>query len=345
MLFEELRVEIQVAIDRGREPGLGADAVADRRGIVGVIALDLVGERGGGDRLPQGTQPEVECPQPVELGRAHQRAAAGGVAEHHRGPDRQRFERRPPLGEDEIEAGEQLLGTRGRVAGGEARHREADAGPCAGLAHCRQVVGFGGVVAQHQGLARTLGQAWAGAEAVEVDEVGNGRDALGGHSRLGDHALARRLIHRHVAQQARKARRALFPGEPAVADEEPRHAREVEQGGEGLQIVMAVDQLGSLRERGEIVADRDARADELAGELADDRAPHHRPVAARGEGAGQLDDVQLGAGAVGEPGVGEEDLQRLTLKPGIAGLRAGRSTSASRAASGSRCSLSRITCG
>jgi hypothetical protein len=82
-----------------------------------------------------------------------------------------------------------------------------------------------------------------------------------------------------------------------------------ERGGGRLQVVLAVDEVRRLAQGVQIVDHGDARRGELRRELAQERAPDDGREAPRAERAGDLRHIELGAGAVGERGVGEEDPQ------------------------------------
>jgi hypothetical protein len=104
-------------------------------------------------------------------------------------------------------------------------------------------------VALPAGVART--------EALEVHEVKDHLHPLRRDTLLGDEPLPRGEVDGHVTEDAREARRDLLPGDPAVADVHGRDAGKVEQGGQGLQVVLAMDQVRRLADRVEAVHHRD----------------------------------------------------------------------------------------
>ena len=66
---------------------------------------------------------------------------------------------------------------------------------------------------------------------------------------LEDEAVAARVVDGHVPEDARRAGRSLLPGRPSVTNVYRRHAGEAEHGRHRLEMVLAVDQVGSGPER------------------------------------------------------------------------------------------------
>ena len=188
-----------------------------------------------------------------------------------------------------------------------ADHVERDARPGAGLPHRADVGVLAGGVAEQECARGPRGEGGAGTEALQVDEVEQHSYPLLGDAVLEDEAVAARVVDGHVPEDARRAGRSLLPGRPSVTNVDRRHAGEAEDGRHRLEMVLAVDQVGSGPERLQVVDHGDGRGAQLARHVAQLRAVGDRRVSACEEGGCQIAHVELGAGAHCEAVVGDQD--------------------------------------
>ena len=154
---------------------------------------------------------------------------------------------------------------------------------------------------------------------------------------LAHEPVAARIVDGDVAPDAREARRRLLPRQPAVADVHRRNSGEAQQRRHGLEMVVAVDEVERCADRVEPIDHRDGLLAQFVGHLAELGAEGDRCMAAREQRGGEVADPDLGARALGEGVVGDQDAEAAH----------GSSTSTRRrtaSASGSKCSRWRSTC-
>jgi hypothetical protein len=162
-------------------------------------------------------------------------------------------------------------------------------------------------VAQDQRSARCLRQRAARLESIEVDEIRDHPHALGRNSVPVDQGVARRRIHRHVAEDARVAHGDIEPLRPAVRHENGGRGRKVEQGRHRFHVMVAVEDVGSPRRGGQVVHHRDSDGAEFLSRLAEKIAVSRNLVSRATERNAEVANVSVRAGTDGEGGVGDQN--------------------------------------
>ena len=190
---------------------------------------------------------------------------------------------------------------------------------------------LGGGVAEDERTPRPDGERIARREAREVDGVQQHADLGFGNAVLADEPVAARVVDGDVATDAREARRRLLPRRPSMTDVHRRYAREAQERGHGLEVVMAVDQVERHADRIEPVDDGDRLPAQLLGHGAEIGAERDGRVAAREQRGRHVAYPELRPRVRRECVVGDQDAEAAH----------GSSSTADRqtaAASGAKCS-------
>ena len=170
------------------------------------------------------------------------------------------------------------------------------------------------------------------AKGVHVDAVEQDGDSFAGDAVARQEAIGAGVVDGDVAKDSREARRGAARILPAVADENRRRVRKVEQRRHGLDRAVAVDDVDRRGDGAQVVDDRNRQRIELARGIAELRRVDDRRMAAREQPRRQVALVTLHAADLAERMAGDQNAhERFSTS----------ARSASR--SGSMCSRRRIT--
>ena len=307
---EHIGVQPKITVERSIKIGMLPYVAADRPRIVGVVPRDLPLDAGRLQGHIETTHPKVPGPEYGDLAQGDQRTEAASVTQDHRRTSRHRLQRAPRLREDDIIRAEQRL--RAVHRGPRAAPDDVDRDPerPAGLLDRFQMGSDPRIIAEDQGPRRVRRERRARQEAVCPDPVVHHLyPVFRNEPRLGEPFPAIE-IHRDVSKDAWEQRWDIVPGQTIVADIDGARVREPLQRLHRLDVVMSVDDLGSVRKVIQVVRYRDAGGGDLSSDPAEFWAIHHRQMAGGAQPQRQVSDHDLGARPPRQVDIGDENTQR-----------------------------------
>ncbi len=168
-----------------------------------------------------------------------------------------------------------------------------------------------GVVTEHECAAGPRRQRSARLEAFQVHGVEDHAYAIWADALFVHEPIAAVFIHGYAAVDAGEFRGAVRPPDAVVAHGDAGHAGEAQERDHCLGVVLAVDDIGHVANAGDVADDRDALAAKFPGERTEPRGIHQRLVSAPHQAQREIVDHHLGARALTDAGISEEDAHRL----------------------------------
>ena len=207
----------------------------------------------------------------------------------------------------EVVAAEDRLGVGDGGAGGGADDVELDAHTTAGLADRRHERELVREIAVDHRAPRLRRERLALPKGAHVDGVEQHGNSLGGDARARQEAVGAGVVDGDVSKDSGESRRGAGEVFPAVADEDRRRRRKVEQRRHGLERAVAVDDVDRRGDGAQVVDDRDRQRIELARGIAELRGVDDRRMAAGEQPRRQVALVTLHAADLAERMAGDQN--------------------------------------
>ena len=187
-------------------------------------------------------------------------------------------------------------------------------------------------IAEDHRATRLRRERFALPKGAQIDSIEQHRNSFRINACARQEAVGTGVVDGDVSKDSGESRRGTAEVFPAVADEDRRRRRKVEQRRHGLERAVAVDDVDRRGDGAQVVDDRDRQRIELARGIAELRGVDDRRIAAGEQPRRQVALVTLHAADLAERMAGDQNAHE-------------RFSTAARSASrsGSMCSRRRIT--
>ncbi len=154
------------------------------------------------------------------------------------------------------------------------------------------------IIAEGKRHLRNRRQGGAQTKSFCVYEIQDEADALSSDAVLHLKAIAAGMVYGNIAHNAREDQRLLFHWHPAMTKVDGRRLGEAENGQQGLEVMLSVNDIGGSGDSGEIVNHRDGCSPEPFSNRPQHRAEGDGLMAAFLQFDGDIVDVKLASGPV-----------------------------------------------
>jgi hypothetical protein len=293
------------AVESLLESGFIPHALSDGVRVNGIVAINRGKDAVEGNERFKTAEAEIQPAQLVVVGSSHEGTETTLVARNDRRADCERFKRRARFRKHEIVLLEERLWSADAIPARNPGNVDSYVPLSARTPDDFRVSLITRGIAENQRAPGTLRQSSTALKSVEVDEIAND-DNLVRRNAFVSQQLGTGIIHGDVLCNRWEARRPFFPGQDPVAEVHGRCAGKPQHRRHGIEVVVPVDDIRRIRQRGEIAQYGNARRAEFVGDFTKNRAVRNRLMAAFQEADGDVTNVEFRAGPARERVVSEE---------------------------------------